>query len=168
MHQTPRHSKRSRTRRSVVVTLLLPLLFAIPAADAGPTDDILPAITSVDVAKAEIGPGDDVAVLITGRFVVAPAGSDPEVSVPGDATVGFDLMAWDNDQIFGVIETDATTPRGLKTLQVSQTTGGVANNATEANVFRVGFTPLVNSVTPMSMVADNDRHHRRSSSRARP
>lgn len=124
------------------------------ALAAGPTDDTLPSITTVQMAEAEIGPGDRVAAVVNGRFTPAPLGSQPTVSVTGDATVTFAVLAWDNDQIFGTLVTTASTPRGQKTLKVDQLVSGTATAASKSNAFRVGFTPVISGVAPATLVAD--------------
>lgn len=158
MH-VPTHRPTSFPRFAWRVLLAPALLLAVTAGvgsvSAGPTDNLVPAITTVQMQVAEIGPGDHVAVVVNGTFAPASLGTQPVVTIAGDPTATFAILAWDENQIFGTLSTTTATPLGQKSVRVQQQVGGQAGEATKPNALRVGFTPVVTSISPTGMVAED-------------
>lgn len=167
-----RARSRSRTRTSTPGMRLLAGLLAGTLAIAGfgvvsqgasaaPTDGTLPAIDDFTMDADEIGQDQSTAAVITGQFAPSEAGGgDPTVEILDgssvDATISFDVLAWDDDQIFGSLKTSGSTVRGLKDVQVVQSLPtGEDGSDTHSNAFRVGFEPVISSVSPMSMVIED-------------
>lgn len=136
----------------LAIAVTFPVLVPTNPVNAqGPTDDIAPSIDSVDIEPNAIGPGDTASVVIEGTFASAQ-GSDPAVTIDGDSTISVVVLAWDEDQIFGHLTSTSETPRGLKTLKVSQElASGTPSEATAANAFRIGFVPLISGVSPTTI-----------------